>query len=78
MAKTAADLSENPGPTDDLVRHLETAVTPWMALVEQFIRELDEFVATGGIGAAPVELDKRISRRTRRHHTTTEGRPLAT
>jgi hypothetical protein len=64
VAKTAAGLSENPGPTDDLVRDLEDSGYPVDGSREQFIREPDEFVATGGLAAAPVELDKRIARRT--------------
>jgi hypothetical protein len=65
VAKTAAGLSENPGSTDDLVRDLEDSGYPVDGSREQFIRQPDGLsVATGGLAAAPVELDKRSAQRT--------------
>jgi len=65
VARTAAGLSENPGSTDDLVRDLEDSGYPVDGSREQFIRQPDGLsVATGGLAAAPVELDKRSAQRT--------------
>lgn len=65
MAKTAGGLSENPGSTADLVRDLEDSGYPVDGSREQFIRQQDGLsVATGGLAAAPVELDKRSAQKT--------------
>ena len=65
MANTAAGPFENPASTDELVRDLEDSGYPVDGSREQFIRQPDGLsAATGGIAAAPVELDKRIAQRT--------------
>jgi hypothetical protein len=65
MEKTATSLAENPGSTDDLVRDLEDSGYPVDGSREQFIGQPDSLsVATGGLAAAPVELDKRSAQRT--------------
>jgi hypothetical protein len=65
MANTAAGLFENPASTDELVRDLEDSGYPVDGSREQFIRQSDGLsAATGGLAAAPVELDKRSAQRT--------------
>ena len=65
MKKTAAGLSENPGSTDDLVRDLEDSGYPVDGSRERFIPQSDGLsVATGGLAAAPMELDKCSAQRT--------------
>ena len=79
MAKTAAGLVENPGSTDDLVRDLGDSGYPADGSRERFIGQPDGLsVATGGLAAAPVELEKRSAQRTCATPSTTEGRPVAT
>ena len=55
MAKTAADLSENPGLTEELVRDIEDSGYPVDGSREQFIRQPDGLAAaaTSEPGAAP-------------------------
>lgn len=65
MAKPVVDLSENPASTDELVRDLEDSGYPVDGSREQFIRQPDGLsAATGGLAAAPAELDKRSAQRT--------------
>jgi hypothetical protein len=65
MANTAAGLFENPASTDELVRDLEDSGYPVDGSREQFVRQSDGLsAATGGLAAAPVELDKRSAQRT--------------
>ena len=75
MARTATDLSENPGSNDELVRDLEDSGYPVDGAREQFILQPDGLAAaTSERVAAPVQLDKggaqsssRHSERRRRH-----------
>ena len=58
MARTATDLSENPGSADELVRDLEDSGYPVDGSREHFILQSDGLAAaTNEVVAAPVQLD---------------------
>jgi hypothetical protein len=64
-AKTAVGPFENRGSTDELVRDLEDSGYPVDGSREEFIRRPDGLsVATGGLVAASVQLDKSSEQRT--------------
>ncbi len=75
MAKTAVDLSENPGSADELVRDLEDSGYPVGGSREQFIRQPDGLAAaTSELVAAPVQLDKGSAQRIRATPSEDESR----
>ena len=64
-AKTAVSPFEDRGSADELVRDLEDSGYPVDGSREEFIRRPDGLsVATGGLVAAPVQLDKGSEQRT--------------